>query len=80
MKLTEQMTFRTTTEILTAIKKMATESGTTASQVINELLTKALGINLTDESQELREIREMLMKHEQWISQAETERREMVKK
>ena len=84
MKLTEQMTFRTTAEILDAIKRISDKTGKTKAQIINELLTSALGLENEGESsrenEELKQMREMLIKHDEWIASAEKERSSLIKK
>ncbi len=83
MKLTEQMTFRTSQEILAEIRKIADNSGKSSSQVINELLYKTLGLDPDDKKQdnkieeirqEMRlEIKQALAELEQRFSQAQEE-------
>ncbi|MBR8836442.1 MAG: hypothetical protein DSM106950_21090 [Stigonema ocellatum SAG 48.90 = DSM 106950] len=83
MKLTEQMTFRTSKEILGEVKKIADNSGKTSSQVINELLFKVLGLDPKDKEQgdkieeirqEMRlEIRQAVAELEQRFSQVQEE-------
>lgn len=83
MKLTEQMTFRTSEEILAEIKKIAKNSGKTSSQVINELLFKVLGLDPKDKEQDSKieeirqemrlEIRQVVTELEQRFSQVQEE-------
>jgi|GEM_PF-3712045 hypothetical protein len=60
MKLTDQMTFRTTAEILTRIKSLAKSSGKTSSQIINEFLIDALGLNPShnEEADKIEQVRQ----------------------
>ncbi|MDM9583156.1 hypothetical protein [Nostoc sp. GT001] len=66
------MTFRTTEEILSAIKKLAKNSDKSVSQIINDLLAAALGIDdeSKDGSDELDRIRQEMR---QEIQQVRTE-------
>ncbi|BAZ39376.1 hypothetical protein NIES4101_53290 [Calothrix sp. NIES-4101] len=84
MKLTEQMTFRTTPEIMEAVKRLSDKTNKTKAQIINELLASALGLENTSENkgegEELKQIREMLIKHDEWITNAEKERQSLIKK
>ena len=87
MKLTRQMTFRTSEEVLGEIGKIAKSSDKTVSQVINELLFRSLGLGLDpknrdkDEDSNIEEIRQELraelqqikIELEQKFSQAQEE-------
>ena len=81
MKLTEQVTFRTTVEIKGYVEKLAKESNKKASQVINELLTKAMGIDKDTQAHiDIESIREIVIKQERRIKQLEASQQEIVKK
>jgi len=71
MKLTQQMTFRTSEDILSEIKKLAKNSGKTSSQVINELLTRVLGLDpdAKEENSKIEEIRQEMRLEIQQLKQ-----------
>lgn len=67
-----------------AVKRLSDKTNKTKAQIINELLASALGLENTSENkgegEELKQIREMLIKHDEWITNAEKERQSLIKK
>jgi antitoxin component of RelBE/YafQ-DinJ toxin-antitoxin module len=82
MKLTQQVSFRTTDEVKEAIEGLALDLGKKPSQVINELLIEAIEFRKKQRGAfvDIEKIHDMVTRQEQRINQLEMQQLEMAKK
>lgn len=81
MRYSEQITFRTTEEILNKVEKLSKERKISKAQIINELLENALGFNLDPSPDIYEELEQRLTeKIEERIKEIKVELEQAVKK
>lgn len=81
MKYSEQITFRTTEEVLKMIEKLSKEKKASKAQVINELLENALGVSTESPPGIYEELEKKLtQKLEERIQEVKVELEQAVKK
>ena len=81
MKYSEQITFRTTEEVLNMIEKLSKEKKASKAQIINELLENALGVSTEPASSLYEQLEKKLtQKLEERIQEVKVELEQAVKK